>query len=460
MYFLKNSLKNVVLLGNEPSWELLGILTVYFVQGVLGLARLAVSFFLKDELGLGPAQMAALLGVSAFPWVIKPLFGFLSDGIPLFGYRRRSYLVLSGILGSLSWLALSSIVHSTWAATICIVTSSLSVAVSDVIVDSVVVERARGESIEKTGSLQSISWAVSALGGLLTAYLSGWLLEQYGAKVIFAITAIFPLLVCFVSVLIAEDMVKQQATFLPKEQISQIWSTFKQKRILLPTLFLVIWQATPSAESAFFYFFTNELGFGPEILGRVRLVSSLAALIGIWIYQKFLKSLPFRVILGWSIVISFLLGMTTLLLVTHANRMLGINDYWFSLGDSLILTVMGQIAFMPILVLSARLCPSGIEATFFALLMSIWNLSGLLSGEGGALLTHWLGVSEHNFDRLWLLVLITNLSTLLPLPLIRWLPEDDPQTSVVLPLAEVFNPHSIYPNFVAETELLISEKND
>jgi len=123
------------------------------------------------------------------------------------------------------------------------------------------------------------------------------------------------------------------------------------------------------------------------------------------------------------------LGMTTLLLVTHANRALGIDDQWFSIGDSLILTVIGQIAYMPVLVLSARLCPPGVEATLFALLMSITNLAGLLSHEGGAVLTHLLGITEHNFDNLWLLVIITNLSTLLPLLFLNWLPAESTESS-------------------------------
>jgi hypothetical protein len=158
------------------------------------------------------------------------------------------------------------------------------------------------------------------------------------------------------------------------------------------------------------------------------LVSSLAGLLGVWLFQRFLKTVPFRQIFGWSIVLSAALGMTTLLLVTHTNRLLGIDDRWFSLGDNLVLTVMGQIAFMPVLVLAARLCPPGIEATLFALLMSVLNLAGLVSHEMGALLTHWLGISEHNFDRLWVLVTIANLTTLLPLPLLGWLPNGDPQT--------------------------------
>ncbi|MBE9066265.1 folate/biopterin family MFS transporter, partial [Leptolyngbya cf. ectocarpi LEGE 11479] len=42
----------------------------------------------------------------------------------------------------------------------------------------------------------------------------------------------------------------------------------------------------------------------------------------------------------------------------------------------------------------------------------------------GALLTHWLHVTEADFDNLWLLVTITNLTTLLPLPLLFLLPSD------------------------------------
>lgn len=44
---VKNSIKEKILFNNEPTLELLAILTVYFVQGILGLSRLAVSFFSK-----------------------------------------------------------------------------------------------------------------------------------------------------------------------------------------------------------------------------------------------------------------------------------------------------------------------------------------------------------------------------------------------------------------------------
>ena len=432
---VKDSVKSKIFFGHEPSAELIAILSVYFVQGILGLARLAVSFFLKDELLLSPAQVSALLGIVALPWIIKPVFGFISDGLPIFGYRRRPYLVLSGILGAISWISLATIVHTSWSATLAIALGSLSVAVSDVIVDSLVVERARGESQAAAGSLQSLSWGASALGGLLTAYLSGILLEHFTTRTVFWVTASFPLIVSAVAWLIAETPISKNAPHSNNSQnplsinyqLKQLRQAITQKSIWLPTAFVFVWLATPTADSAFFFFSTNELHFQPEFLGRVRLVTSGASLIGVWMFQRFLKTVSFRAIFTWSTVLSSALGMTMLLLVTHTNRALGIDDHWFSLGDSLILTVIGQIAYMPVLVLAARLCPPGVEATLFALLMSVSNLAAMVSYELGAIIMHWLGISETNFELMWLLVIITNLSTLLPLPFIHWLPADDPQ---------------------------------
>jgi folate/biopterin transporter len=434
---MKGFIETRLLQGQPLTAELAAILLVYVVQGILGLARLAVSFFLKDDLGLSPATVAALTGVAALPWTIKPLFGFMSDGLPIGGYRRRPYLVLSGLVGCGAWVALGTVVQSAVGAIAAITVSSLSVAVSDVIVDSLVVERARGESQATAGTLQSLAWGASAAGGLITAYLGGALLEQVTTRSIFLITASFPLIVSLTAWLIAEEPIADGATWsLVTRQVGQLWGAIRQRAIWMPALFLFLWQATPSADAAFFFFTTNDLGFGPEFLGRVRLVSSLAALIGIWVFQRFLRGVAFRPIFAWSTVLSSLLGLTSLMLITHANRSLGIDDRWFSLGDSLVLTVMGQIAFMPVLVLSARLCPPGVEATLFASLMSIVNLAGLVSHELGALLTHWLGVTETNFDHLWQLVLLTNLTTLLPLPLVFLLPAVSAQSETVVDLPD------------------------
>jgi folate/biopterin transporter len=424
---VKDSLIRQILLGNEPSPELIAIITIYFVQGILALSRLAVSFFLKDELLLSPVQMSAIIGISTIPWMIKPLYGFISDSFPLFGYHRKPYILLSGIIGCAAWVCLGTVVHTSSMATMMILLSSLSVAISDVIIDSIVVERARIETEANVGSLQSLCWGTTAIGGLCTAYFSGLLLEYFSTRTVFLITALFPLVMSSVTWLIAEQPVdkneQNKKDNNTKNQLVQIRAAITQKAILLPTLFIFFWHATPNAEAAFFYFTTNELHFEPEFLGRVRLVTSFASLIGVWAFQRYLKTIPFRVMFTWGILLSTALGMTTLLLVTHTNRLLGIDDHWFSLGDSLIITVIGKIVFMPVLVLSTKLCPPGIEATFFALLMSVLNLGGIVSYGLGSVMMQWLGITENHFDSLWLLIIITNCSSLIPIFLIKWLPD-------------------------------------
>lgn len=57
-------------------------------------------------------------------------------------------------------------------------------------------------------------------------------------------------------------------------------------------------------------FRTNKLGFTPEFLGRVKLVTSVASLLGVGLYNGFLKSVPLRKIFFLTTIIGAALGMT------------------------------------------------------------------------------------------------------------------------------------------------------
>ena len=83
---------------------------LYFVQSVgdptSGLIAQPVRSLLKDW-GESPAALAGLMALLAVPWTIKPIFGLLSDFVPLFGSRRRNYLLLANALAALSLLVLA-----------------------------------------------------------------------------------------------------------------------------------------------------------------------------------------------------------------------------------------------------------------------------------------------------------------------------------------------------------------
>eukprot|EP00586_Coscinodiscus_wailesii_P007367 CAMPEP_0172491268 /NCGR_PEP_ID=MMETSP1066-20121228/22001_1 /TAXON_ID=671091 /ORGANISM="Coscinodiscus wailesii, Strain CCMP2513" /LENGTH=454 /DNA_ID=CAMNT_0013260215 /DNA_START=494 /DNA_END=1858 /DNA_ORIENTATION=+ len=427
-------------------------MTIYFVEGALGLARLAQTFLLKDTLHLSPAALSALTGLFTLPWTIKPLYGFLSDGFPLWGYRRRSYLILAGIIGCASYALLGAnfggllgdaasigsegggaggemLLRGTVAT---LLVSSACVAFSDVVADGIVVQRTRDSDDPKVaGGLQSLCWGSAALGGLISAYFSGSLLEVMSPQDVFGLTAVLPLLVAAIALFVDEEPItksqdEQEGSLMGtgdavKEQVEALWSAVKKPEVWRPALFLFLWQSTPTGEGAFLYFMTNDLGFGPEFLGRVRLITAVSALVGVWFYQKCLRNVSIKKILFWTSIASTPLGLSQLLLITHTNRLLHIPDSLFVFGDDVALTILGQLAFLPTLVLAARICPPGVEAVLFATLMSINNGAGALGTEIGAALTQYLGVTENNFDNLGLLTIICNVSSLYPLIFINLL---------------------------------------
>jgi len=51
--------------------------------------------------------VAIAVGIVQFPWILKPFWGITSDSVPIFGYRRKSYLMIFGILSFFLWLNLA-----------------------------------------------------------------------------------------------------------------------------------------------------------------------------------------------------------------------------------------------------------------------------------------------------------------------------------------------------------------
>ena len=464
-------LQERVFLGIEFTPEIAAIVTVYFVQGALGLARLAKTYLLKDELSLGPAELSALTGAFALPWTIKPLYGFLTDGFPLFGYRRKTYLMAAGLLGSLCYgllgwshlwdsLPTSSAIPGTVAV---ILLASACVAMSDVVTDGIVVTRTRqAKDPAVAGGLQSLCWGASATGSILSAYFSGSLLEMMSVRSVFALTAFLPLLVALIAVQVDEkpivkangsgvakmtdssmtiDSEPDESNFLSsggiKKQVEALWDAFRQDSIWKPALFIFLWQSTPTADGAFFFFLSNEMNFGPEFMGRVSLASSIATLVGVALYNQYLKRVPIKDILFWSSIASVPLGLVPILLVTHVNQAIGIPDQALIYGDDVVLAALGEMAFLPTLVLAARLCPPGVEAVLFATLMSIFNGASTLGTELGAGLTKIFGITETNFDNLSALLVFCNLTSLYPLVFISWLDRIGEQSEADLESAEV-----------------------
>jgi hypothetical protein len=87
-----------------------GVLATTLAQTQV-LARLPLQNLLKNELHADRTANAAFFFWAGLAWYLKPLAGILTDAFPLFGSRRKSYILLSACLAALSWLALIATPH-------------------------------------------------------------------------------------------------------------------------------------------------------------------------------------------------------------------------------------------------------------------------------------------------------------------------------------------------------------
>lgn len=190
--------------GLPLTTDMTGIALAFFCEGFTHVSRLAIKFFVKDELTASPAVLDLIHAVHIVPWAIKPVYGFISDSVHLFGYKRRSYLVVCAVAACSVWLTLAALPPRLGTTLACIVIEATATAFANVVVGSLVVERQRGESLSTTASLQSIAWSFKSLGAVMGASASGTLLRRGGAFAVFRVTAMVPLLAAGGAMLIPE----------------------------------------------------------------------------------------------------------------------------------------------------------------------------------------------------------------------------------------------------------------
>ncbi|MFS7968164.1 putative biopterin transporter family [Helianthus anomalus] len=55
-------------------------------------------YYMKDVLKLQPSEAQFYSGIIGIPWIIKPLWGLMTDFVAIFRLRRRPYFIFAGIL--------------------------------------------------------------------------------------------------------------------------------------------------------------------------------------------------------------------------------------------------------------------------------------------------------------------------------------------------------------------------
>ncbi|GAA0149416.1 transporter [Lithospermum erythrorhizon] len=431
------------MLSDELHWSF--VLSVTIVYGInqglsFGLSRIGTQYYMKDEQKLQPSEAQFYTSFIAIPWIIKPLWGLLTDIVPIFGYRRRPYFILAGLVGMVSMLSVSlqSSLQLVFALLL-LVTGSAAAAVGDVTIDACVTENSIAHP-SLAGDMQSLCGFSASVGQLLGFIISGFLVHHIGPKGVFGVMGIPYCLVIVVGLMLKENLTRNldyrhvNQKFL--DAVKAMWMALKRPDVWRPCLYMYLSLAVSfHVQEGLFYWCTDSKSgpaFSQEMVGSISSVGAIGSLCGVLLYQNVFRNYPFRQVLFWTQLLFGASGLLDLMFVWRINLIFNIPDFVVAVSDAAISHMIARLKWMPLLVLSSKLCPSGIEGTFFALIMAIDHIGFLTASWTGGFMLHALNVTRTEFDNLWLAIVIRSLARILPVGLLFLVPDID-STSSILP---------------------------
>src|SRR5213592_5099869 len=353
---------------------------VYFSQGMYHVADQVLTLTLKERLGMSPSQVGKFGTIILLPWVIKPLYGMISDSFPLFGTRRKSYFLLTSALATLAGIALGLVGEPTYSKlAVFMLIMGLGIAFTDVLTDAMMVEN--GKPLGLTGAFQSVQWTAINVAILLVGIVGGYLAQHRLLQAGFLIAACFPFLALVMGVaFIHEAPAKSQ-----REEFREAWrgirSAVGHRTMWVVAGFIFFWTFSPSIGIPLFYYQTDTLKFSQQFIGLLGSLGAAAQIVGAAFYAPLSRRYPLRRLIEWSIGVGVVGTLAYLLYNDWKSAM--IIDITFG-GLSMIV----QLAFLD---LAAKACPPHAEGTFFALLMSVYNFGVQGSQVAGGYLYDWIG---------------------------------------------------------------------
>ena len=368
----------------RASWRL-GLLfaTAYFIQGIgeptAGLIAQPVRSLLRTW-GYSSTGISTFAFFVGLPWTIKPIYGLLSDFVPIFGTRRRSYLILTTAATAFGFALIyrfPPVAEKPLLFALMLIIPTLAVAFTDVVIDALMIEQ--GQPLGLTGRIQSIQWAAMYGATMLIGPIGGWLSERRAQMVGFAICAAATGVLLAVAILFVREPPRAKIK-RPKLAVRELWEAVRRPAVIVAAAFLFLWNFNPFSQTIQYLHMVNELKFSEQFVGNLTSVFALAALVASIGYGFYCRAVPLLVLVHISIAMGVL---STL-------------GYWAMVDttSALIVTLFVGASYVTGMLITldlvARACPVHVAATMFALFMSLSNFSYSLSELAGGPLYEWL----------------------------------------------------------------------
>jgi len=354
--------------------------TLYFVQGFAEPTEGLIAQPVRAELRylkVPTGEIAWYSFLIALPWSFKLLFGLASDFVPIFGSRRKSYLILSTLTASASLCALALVpfeVDRLPGIFGLIFAASLGVALTDVVVDALAVTA--GQKHGLTGRFQAVQWGAIYTASIATGSIGGWLSQHHLPRCGFLVCGILAVVSLIMAVFIVRE--KPQPQGQGQSALHSLAATLRSRLLWTVGAFLFLWHFNPFSSVVQEAYMKSQLQLDEQFIGHARSVSAAGSILACAAYAIWGPRIPVRWLIHGSIVAGILSSLVYLAMCDGPSALFAS----FISGAVYMLGTLVQLD------LTARICRVESAGTTFAALMALSNT--------GMSLGIWLGGSWYD----------------------------------------------------------------
>ena len=396
--------------------------TTFAQQRVLG--NYPTLFLLKNHFHLKKEDISQFFFWATFAWNIKPLAGILTDAFPLFGTRRKSYMILGASGAAILWIVMGFFPNNYNMLLIASIGVNVATVIASTVMGGLMVEA--GQMFGASGRMSSLRQVVQSIAGVGAPLLGGYLAgKAFGWTATTTLCAITSLMLVAVTIFVLKErplppntkelvpvvkytipigawiglavgagagfflymlsketqsigkslfalvavfiliiglvLVPTQNAVIAKAQ-AQLSQILRSRTLWLAATMLFLVYTVPGFSTAMTFRQTDDLKFSPAFIGQLDSIASVCGLIGAFIYAAICRKINLRALIVGAVAIN---AATTLLyLIYNRGNAIGIQSIGGFIG------VMTELALMD---LAVRSTPKGCEALGFSLMMSVRN---------------------------------------------------------------------------------------
>ncbi|MBD3408293.1 MAG: MFS transporter [Candidatus Lokiarchaeota archaeon] len=338
----------------------------YLAQGVAMGALFYIPSLLRNR-GLNDFESIIIQSVIGLPWILKIIFGIMSDNVSIGNYgRRKPYIILAGFVGIIGFATLP--IHPVFGPLMVAsgFLASIGTSMSDGVLDALAVDVTPPE---KRGTMQGTAWGSRAIGLGISSLFVGIFSALNDWFIAFAIPGSVFGLACFMVILIKEP-ISPDLTGISRNLLK---SVFKKKKIQICTLFQIVAGAGISISLIIQTYLESGLGYDLDIVGFVLFIFLTGMFFGSMFFGYLGDKLSSEITLPTSTLMN--IALIIVVLFINTSDILFVSVFFFLFGISSGAYQTSQLR------ISMDYSPSILGGTMFNFYNSMANVGQLVIGS-------------------------------------------------------------------------------